>query len=92
MVYRELLLFQCILSVCPYPFEPRHEKTGCLHMRKQRRRSASRYEDRRPFSQNEAYLFRNFRKIFGHKKFAVITPKFEQTNSTSREMLNKNAE
>ena len=24
------------------PFEPRHEKTGFLHMRKQRRRSASR--------------------------------------------------
>ena len=24
------------------PFEPRHEKTGILHMRKQRRKSASR--------------------------------------------------
>ena len=25
-----------------YPYEPRYEKTGYLHMRKQRRRSASR--------------------------------------------------
>ena len=27
---------------CPFPNEPRPEKTGFLHMRKQRRRSASR--------------------------------------------------
>ena len=37
---------KCIRTVCPaikfLSFEPRHEKTGFLHMRKQRRRSASR--------------------------------------------------
>ena len=33
-----LLAFQCGLQ---YEYEPRHEKTGFLHMRKQRRRSAS---------------------------------------------------
>ena len=33
----------CLLvSSSPKPTEPRHEKTGFLHMRKQRRRSASR--------------------------------------------------
>ena len=35
-----LLLYDNVSVIIP--FEPRHEKTGFLHMRKQRRRSASR--------------------------------------------------
>ena len=42
LVYR---MFSCIMSICNFdyfPFEPRREKTGILHLRKQRLRSASR--------------------------------------------------
>ena len=37
-----VVLVHCNFVVHIHLFEPRHEKTGFLHMRKQRRRSASR--------------------------------------------------
>ena len=46
-----MLLFVFVFCFCLYfsvinmTYEPRREKTGFLHMRKQRRRSASRYRE-----------------------------------------------
>ena len=40
---RQSLANSKVDSICGKSFEPRHEKTGFLHMRKQRHRSALRH-------------------------------------------------
>ena len=40
--YMTSCFWQLVQALAPTTYEPRHEKTNNLHMRKQRRRSASR--------------------------------------------------